>query len=66
MSITLDRKEISNYGYYTADNGDIFPFSVEILEVEGEQESVEISWDDDQPENVDEIENQLRELFEEK
>lgn len=64
MSFIIDRKEIINYGFYTNDSGDIFPFSVEILEVEGEQESVEISWDDDQPENVDEIENQLRELFE--
>ncbi len=64
MSFIIDRKEIINYGFYTNDSGDIFPFSVEILEVEGEQESVEISWDDDQPENVDKIENQLMELFE--
>lgn len=42
MSITLDRIEINNYGYYTDDNGDIFPFSVEIIEIDGEQESLEI------------------------
>lgn len=65
MSITLDRIEINNYGYYTDDNGDIFPFSVEIIEIDGKQESLEISWDDNRPENVNEIEDQLRKLFEE-
>lgn len=63
MAITLDRSEIIHYGYYTDDDGTMYPFSVEIIEKDGNQEWIDISWDDDQPENVDDIEEQLRDMF---
>jgi hypothetical protein len=63
MAITLDRSEIIHYGYYTDDDGTMYPFSVEITEKDGNQEWIDISWDDDQPENVDDIEEQLRDMF---
>ncbi len=63
MSITLDKSEITHYGYYTDDDGTMYPFSVEITEKDGVQEWIEISWDDDQPENVDDIEDELRDMF---
>lgn len=56
MGITIDKT--IHYGYYTDDEGTIYPFSVEM-----EDDVTEISWDDDQPENVDDIEDELREMF---
>jgi hypothetical protein len=63
MAITLDKSEIIHYGYYTDDEGTMYPFSVEISEQDREQVSIEISWDDDQPDNVDDIEDELKEMF---
>jgi hypothetical protein len=63
MAIILDRSEIIHYGYYTDDEGTIYPFSVELAEKDGNQEWIEIVWDDDQPENVDDIEDELRNMF---
>jgi hypothetical protein len=63
MGITIDRSDIVHYGYYTGDDGEIYPFSVEITEKDGSQEWIEISWDDNQPENVEDIEDELRDMF---
>jgi hypothetical protein len=63
MGITIDKSEIIHYGYYTGEDGEIYPFSVEIMEVDEVQLSIEILWDDDQPHNVDEIEDILRTIY---
>jgi hypothetical protein len=36
---------------------------VEVSETGGEQKSIEISWDDDSPANIDDIELELLEMF---
>ena len=53
----------TSYGYFTDAEGIIYPFSVEVTENDGIKEGVEISWDDDQPDNMEDIEEQLRERF---
>lgn len=63
MAITIDKVDSTHYGYYTDGDGNIYPFSVEVSEEDGEQTSLEISWDDDQPENVEEVEEQLNGMF---
>jgi hypothetical protein len=63
MGITIDKSEIKHYGYYTAEDGEMYPFSVEIIEVDEVQLSIDILWDDDQPHNVEEIEDILRSIY---
>jgi hypothetical protein len=41
----------------------IYPFSVDISETQGEQRWIEISWDDDTPKNIDDVECDLLEMF---
>lgn len=67
MEITIDKPDYvvvkTSYGYYTDKKGVIYPFSVEISETDGEQKSIEISWDDDNPMNIDDVELELLEKF---
>ena len=67
MGITIDKENFmvvkTSYGYYTDNQGFMYPFSVEVNETAGEQKSIEISWDDDSPENIDQIELELLEKF---
>jgi hypothetical protein len=65
MGITIDKPDYvvvkTSFGYYKQDI--IYPFSVEVSETGGEQKSIEISWDDDSPANIDDIELELLEMF---
>ena len=67
MGITIDKENHmvvkTSYGYYTDIQNIDYPFSVEITEVEGEQKTIEISWDDEKPINTEEVENDLLEMF---
>jgi hypothetical protein len=67
MGITIDKENYvvvkTSYGYYTDKQGIIYPFSVDINETQGEQRWIEISWDDDTPENINDIEVELLEMF---
>jgi hypothetical protein len=67
MGITIDKENYvvvkTSYGYYTDNQGIIYPFSVDISETQGEQRWIEISWDDDTPGNIDDIEVELLEMF---
>lgn len=67
MGITIDKENFmvvkTSYGYYTDNQGVMYPFSVEVNETAGEQKWIEISWDDDTPANIDQIELELLEKF---
>lgn len=67
MGITIDKENYvvvkTSYGYYTDKQGINYPFSVDISETQGEQRWIEISWDDDTPENIYDIEAELLEMF---
>jgi hypothetical protein len=65
--ITIDKENFmvvkTSYGYYTDNQGFMYPFSVEVNETDGVQKSIEISWDDDYPRNIDDVEVDLLEMF---
>jgi hypothetical protein len=67
MGITIDKENFmvvkTSYGYYTDNQGFMYPFSVEVNETDGVQKSIEISWDDDYPRNIDDVEVDLLEMF---
>jgi hypothetical protein len=67
LNLVIDKENYlivkTSYGYFTNDDGTIYPFSVEVTENDGNQESIEISWDDDKPEHNVEIEIELRKRF---
>jgi hypothetical protein len=67
MGITIDKENFmvvkTSYGYYTDNQGFMYPFSVEVNETDGVQKSIEISWDDDYPGNIDDVEIDLLEMF---
>ena len=67
MGITIDKENFmvvkTSYGYYTDNHGSMYPFSVEVNETDGEQKWIDISWDDDRPGNIDDVENDLLEQF---
>jgi hypothetical protein len=66
MGITIDKENYrvvtTSYGFYTDDDGTIYPFEVEVTESD-EDKSIEITWDDDQPEDVEEIEDDIHTMF---
>jgi hypothetical protein len=53
----------TSYGYYTDNKNFDYPFSVEITEVKGRQTLIEISWDDDTPGNIDDVEVEILEMY---
>lgn len=67
MGITIDKENYvvvkTSYGYYTDKQGAIYPFSVEVNETQGEQRWIEISWDDDTPENINDVEGDILEMY---
>jgi hypothetical protein len=67
MDITIDKENYSvvttSYGFVTDDDGNIYPFEIVVTEIDGEGTDVEISWDDDEPENVDEVEDEIKSMF---
>jgi hypothetical protein len=67
MGIIIDKENYlvvkTSYGYYTDIQNIDYPFSVEIPEVEGEQKTIEISWDDDIPRNIDDVEVEILEMY---
>jgi hypothetical protein len=67
MGITIDKENHmvvkTTYGYYTDNQNFIYPFSVEITEVNEDPQSIEISWDDNIPGNIDDVERDLLEMF---
>lgn len=67
MGITIDKENYmvvkTSYGYYTDIQGIHYPFSVEVNETNGEQKWIEISWDDDRPGNIADVEGDLLEMF---
>ena len=67
MGTTIDKENFmivkTSYGYYTDNQGFMYPFSVEVNVTAGEQKSIEISWDDDTPANINQIELELLEKF---
>ncbi len=66
MGLTIDKENYvvvkTSYGYYTDNQNTVFPFSVEITEVAGEKKTIEISWDDEKPRNIDDIEIEILEM----
>lgn len=49
-------------GYVSDEDGEFYPFSIEVLSEEGETDVVEIIWDDIRPEgDIEDIENQILE-----
>lgn len=67
MGITIDKENYmvvkTSYGHYTDKQGIIYPFSVEVNETQGEQRWIEISWDDDIPGNIDDVEGDILEMY---
>ena len=67
MGIIVDKPNYvvvkTSYGHYIDSTGMSYPFSVDINETDGEQKWIEISWDDDAPANIDDIEVVLLEMF---
>jgi hypothetical protein len=67
MGITIDKENYmvvkTSYGHYTDKQGVIYPFSVEVNETQGEQRWIEISWDDDTPGNIDDVEGDILEMY---
>lgn len=52
-------------GFYEDKNGVMYPFSVEVTEEQGQDKYTEVIWDDDVPENVEEIEVDIINAIEE-
>ena len=67
MGITIDKENYmvvkTSYGNYTYKQGIIYPFSVEVNETQGEQRWIEISWDDDTPGNINDVEIDILEMY---
>ena len=67
MGITIDKENYmvvkTSYGHYTDKQGIIYPFSVEVNETQGEQIWIEISWDDDTPGNINDVEIDILEMY---
>lgn len=67
MGITIDKEDYmvvkTSYGHYTDKQGIIYPFSVDVNETQGKQNWIEISWDDDTPVNIDDVEGDILEMF---
>ena len=67
MGIIIDKENYmvvkTSYGHYTDKQGIIYPFSVEVNETQGEQRWIEISWDDDTPGNIDDVEGDILEMY---
>ena len=67
MGIIIDKENYmvvkTSYGHYTDKQGVIYPFSVEVNETQGEQRWIEISWDDDTPGNIDDVEGDILEMY---
>lgn len=67
MEIIIDKPNHvvvkTSYGHYVDGRGEIYPFSVDIGETNGEQKWIEISWDDDVPEIIDNVETEILEMF---
>lgn len=67
MEITIDKENYivvkTSYGHYTDKQGISYPFSVDVNETQGEQSWIEISWDDDTPVNIDDVEGDILEMF---
>jgi len=67
MGIIIDKPNYvvvkTSYGHYVDSKGMDYPFSVDINETDGEQKWIEISWDDDKPGDVDDVEISLLEQF---
>jgi hypothetical protein len=67
MGIIIDKENYmvvkTSYGHYTDKQGTIYPFSVEVNETQGEQRWIEISWDDDTPGNIDDVEGDILEMY---
>jgi hypothetical protein len=67
MGIIIDKENYmvvkTSYGHYTDKQGVIYPFSVEVNETQGEQRWIEISWDDDTPENINDVEGDILEMY---
>jgi hypothetical protein len=67
MGITIDKENYmvvkTSYGYYTDIQGIDYPFSIEVNETDGEQKWIEISWDDDIPKNIDDVEVEILDMY---
>ena len=67
MGIIIDKENYmvvkTSYGHYADKQGVIYPFSVEVNETQGEQRWIEISWDDDTPENINDVEGDILEMY---
>jgi len=67
MGIIIEKENYmvvkTSYGHYTDKQGVIYPFSVEVNETQGEQRWIEISWDDDTPENINDVEGDILEMY---
>ena len=67
MGIIIDKENYmvvkTSYGHYTDKQGVIYPFSVEVNETQGEQRWIEISWDDDTPGNINDVEIDILEMY---
>jgi hypothetical protein len=67
MGIIIDKRNYvvvkTSYGYYTDIQEIDYPFSVDINETNGEKKWIEISWDDEKPYNLDDVESEILESF---
>lgn len=62
--VLLDRRDYltitHSSGVVTDENGEFYPFTVEVLNEEGEQEVINVVWDDIQPEgDINEIQDRI-------
>lgn len=67
MGIIVDKQNHvvikTSYGHYVDNKGINYSFSVEVNETNGKKKWVEISWDDDKPENIDHVMSDILEMF---
>ena len=67
MDITIDKEDYlvvkNSYGYVTDDEGTIYPFEIVVTETEGEISDIDITWDDDEPEDVNDVEDEIKSMF---
>jgi hypothetical protein len=70
MGITIDKRDYNatktSYGYYTDENGTMYPFEYNETIEEGEITDFSISWDDDVPDNRSEVEESILDEFADK
>ena len=63
MGITIDKQNYvvvkTSFGHYVDKRGIDYPFSVDVSETDGDQKWIEISWNDDKPGNIDDVERCL-------